>query len=369
MQAARAVAPTEEAVGSLWAKAYEEGMGSSDQAVRAVKDYPGAVRLFLTSLADGDFDSYFQRIGLAGKALARTRRQYEDLILSFHLFEEVSLPCLREHFGGESDEALVALDQLYHNVIAILARAYFQELELEREKFINVLAHDVRNMVAVIMASADVLLEHSKSEKLSPEKSDQFVRQIHGSSVKIANLVAGLLDYGRLKSGAALRLARFNLVSVVADAVRLFLGVAPLPVVVSVNGRPALEAGDLPPIPMTGDPALVTRAVGNYLSNAVKYARATVGVSVEDLGNEVQVVVRDDGPGVLQGEAERIFEDFYTAPGAKSGTGLGLASVRMIAEAHSGRAWAESPPGGGAAFYLVLPKAPEPASSGRAQGQ
>src|SRR3990172_6863712 len=116
------------------------GLKESD---RAIKNFKEAVWLLLTSLSDGDFDLYFNRIDEKGADFAKTKEQYENLILSFHLYEEASFPYLQSSFPGRLNKVLTALDQLYHNVIAILARAYFRQLERERDKFINILAHDL----------------------------------------------------------------------------------------------------------------------------------------------------------------------------------------------------------------------------------
>jgi signal transduction histidine kinase len=79
---------------------------------------------------------------------------------------------------------------------------------------------------------------------------------------------------------------------------------------------------------------------------------------------ELEVAVVDHGPGVAEEERERIFDEFYR-PRAEGrgpvGTGMGLAIVKGIVEAHGGRIWVEETPGGGATFALRLPVAPESA--------
>jgi signal transduction histidine kinase len=71
-----------------------------------------------------------------------------------------------------------------------------------------------------------------------------------------------------------------------------------------------------------------------------------------------QIVVRDNGRGVVPTEQERIFEMFHSVayPGGRKGTGIGLAIVKKIAELHGGRAFVESAPGTGAAFHVLLPR-------------
>ena len=100
---------------------------------------------------------------------------------------------------------------------------------------------------------------------------------------------------------------------------------------------------------------------------AARYTPPGTAVVVSCLGvpgdGEVEVRVADHGPGVAEAEQERIFDQFYRlrAEGRDIGTGMGLAIVKGIVEAHGGRIWVEATPGGGATFALRLPVAPDTA--------
>jgi len=113
-----------------------------------------------------------------------------------------------------------------------------------------------------------------------------------------------------------------------------------------------------------GDRDRVVQIIGNYLSNALRYAptRSTVTLSVAGRGDEVVVTVRDEGPGLPGDQLAHLFDRFYRADPSRSralgGSGIGLAIVRALAEAMGGRAWAESSgPGSGSAFHVALPAA------------
>src|SRR5206468_744771 len=116
------------------------------------------------------------------------------------------------------------------------------------------------------------------------------------------------------------------------------------------------------------DPERLQQILSNLLDNAIKYGRAngTVKVSARVTGaGLVEVCVRDDGPGIQPESLDRVFERFYRADKARSreqgGTGLGLSIVKHLVLAHGGKAWAESIPGQGAAFFFTL-QANTPAS-------
>ena len=95
----------------------------------------------------------------------------------------------------------------------------------------------------------------------------------------------------------------------------------------------------------------------NLIGNAIRYAGGNqVEVCGERRGGNVRLSVRDYGPGVPDGEKERIFELFYRGMTGRNvaGTGIGLATVRKIATLYNGSAWVEDAPGGGSLFIVEL---------------
>ncbi|GAB4212647.1 MAG: hypothetical protein Fur007_05350 [Rhodoferax sp.] len=111
-----------------------------------------------------------------------------------------------------------------------------------------------------------------------------------------------------------------------------------------------------------GEPKLLRRALRNLLENARRHAASAPQVALARVGQQVEVRVCDQGPGVPEALRERIFEPFYRLPGATErdgGVGLGLALVRSIAQRHGGHVHCEANPGGGACFVLTVPADPE----------
>ena len=109
---------------------------------------------------------------------------------------------------------------------------------------------------------------------------------------------------------------------------------------------------------VSGVPKLLRRAIRNLLENARRYSSGPVRVAVVRDGQRAVVRVSDRGPGVPEGERERIFEPFYRLRGAserEGGVGLGLALVRSITQRHHGAVRCEHNPGGGACFVIELP--------------
>jgi signal transduction histidine kinase len=107
-----------------------------------------------------------------------------------------------------------------------------------------------------------------------------------------------------------------------------------------------------------GVPRLLRRVVRNLLENARRYSQGEVLVQLRVEGTRAVMRVNDRGPGVPEGQRERIFEPFYRLPGASErdgGVGLGLALVQSIVQRHGGTVRCESREGGGACFVVTLP--------------
>jgi signal transduction histidine kinase len=96
----------------------------------------------------------------------------------------------------------------------------------------------------------------------------------------------------------------------------------------------------------------------NLIDNALSFARTRVHVEVRREGQDAEVVVSDDGPGITAEDMPHVFERFFTTRGDRRGTGLGLALARAVVEAHAGTIQAQSPPEGGARFVVRLPFTP-----------
>jgi two-component system sensor histidine kinase SenX3 len=118
---------------------------------------------------------------------------------------------------------------------------------------------------------------------------------------------------------------------------------------------------------VAGDPIAVELVFRNLIGNAVRHGGGGkwIGVSAAPFGNGVEIRVSDHGPGIAEGERERIFEPFYRGEATRAqrvhGTGLGLSLVKNTIERYKGTVQVLNSPGGGAQFVVRLPMAAEPA--------
>ena len=110
------------------------------------------------------------------------------------------------------------------------------------------------------------------------------------------------------------------------------------------------------------------QALINLVMNAIqavhKAEQGEVVISTCDLGAELAIRVRDNGPGIPEPLRERIFEPFFTTKAQEGGTGLGLSTTRRIVVAHGGRLTLARAAGAGTVFEMVLPRHPQSTASG-----
>ncbi len=240
-----------------------------------------------------------------------------------------------------------------------------KEADRRKDEFLAMLAHELRNPLAPIRNSVQVLKLIGSSDPMQAQARDLIERQV----AHMARLVDDLLDVSRITRGnILLRKGRLDLVALVRAAVedhRRLLEEAGLDLTVELPDRPLW---------VEGDPTRLAQVVGNLLHNANKFTDAGGKVAVRltaEAGGEGAVLsVRDSGIGLGPDILGRLFEPFSQADRSldrsRGGLGLGLALVKGLVELHGGTVWASSPgPGRGAEFVLRLPLAAPPKEAGR----
>jgi signal transduction histidine kinase len=215
------------------------------------------------------------------------------------------------------------------------------------EAFSYSVAHDLRNLVQTILASAAFLDRESIHW---PPEAQADLRRVLDASRRMSALIGELLDLARSRHGALAR-----------ETVRLDdLARDVMKDLETRNPGRAVAATIEPVPPCEASPTLMRQVLVNLLTNALKFtadrevARIWVGCSTR--GSAVAYYVRDNGIGFRPDQAERLFTAFYRGPGAArfEGTGIGLAIVQSIIEHHGGQVWAEGTEGGGATFYFTV---------------
>lgn len=229
-----------------------------------------------------------------------------------------------------------------------------KKLELVRKEFVANVSHELRTPLSVIKGYVETLVDGDT--EILPADRERFLRTIQRHTERLNSLLEDLLMLSRLESiNPGLKrepiVFRDLIESAMADA----------------RSRPTaavhhLESSVDPEIDKVSlDPLKVSQVFDNLLDNALKYTPkgSRLSVSARLKGREVEVCVRDNGPGIPAEDLPHIFERFYRVDKGRSrdkgGTGLGLSIVKHIIQLHGGRVWAESTLGRGSAFYFTLP--------------
>jgi len=261
--------------------------------------------------------------------------------------------CIHSVDIDERKSAQAALERLNTELEARVAERTheLQQLNRELDEFTHSVSHDLRAPARHVAGFAE-MLEADAAARLSPADHES-IHRIVAASQRMTEMIDSLLAFARLGRNPVRR-ESVDLIQAVLDAQR---DLAP-----DTGGR-AVEwrVGRLPRV--LGDPALLGLALGNLLSNALKYTRGRspatieIGSSPGEHAGEVVVWVRDNGVGFDPSQSVRLFRVFSRlhSDAEFEGTGVGLANVRRIVTRHGGRVWADARIGEGATFYVALP--------------
>lgn len=227
-----------------------------------------------------------------------------------------------------------------------------RELDRAKSDFLAAMSHDFRSPLTVIRGTLELLLSRQPGPLAAPQ--EELARRAQRNVRRLEDFTEELLEMARLEQGGV-QLDREDV-----DAYELVREVVedhrPLAQerrqVVNVE----LDGGD--PI-ISADATRLRHALGNLVSNAIKYAPEDSPITVNAARHDgtLRIRVVDRGPGVAPADRERIFEKFtrVRATRATPGAGLGLAIARSLVELHGGTLRYEDAPGGGAAFILTVP--------------
>lgn len=229
-----------------------------------------------------------------------------------------------------------------------------RRLECQRTQTLTFFAHDMKSPLMGALALTRRLLE-GKEGPLTGRQLENL-EMVASLLERVLTLSIDFLDVARMdQAGFSLPRESVDLGPVFQALVREF-------------GQRAQDKGlyfraelDAPLPEVLGDRQRLMRMVANLLDNAVKYTRAgQVALTVHRRQMELEICVLDDGPGLSQKDQDNLFEKFFRGDAGKDseGSGVGLAAVKAIAQAHGGRvAGKNRPDGPGAMFSIWLPVA------------
>lgn len=246
---------------------------------------------------------------------------------------------------------------------AELHQAYsdLKELDKTKDAFLSSVSHELRTPLTSIRSFSEILLNYDDHR---PETLEEFLAIINRESERLTRLIDDIMDLAKIDARKMewnlQRLAPGAVVRRAAESVRGLLLERGLDLEIDVPaGLPAVEM----------DEDRILQVLSNLLGNAIKFTPRGGSIRIQgayegeqgphDTGGSLHLLVADTGVGIPPGELHRIFERFKqvgdTLTDKPKGTGLGLSICREILTCLGGRIWAESVPGVGSTFHVVVP--------------
>ncbi len=222
----------------------------------------------------------------------------------------------------------------------------------EKNKFLGMAAHDLRNPLSVIQHASKRL---SKGE-LPEDKFQSLLEMIQKSTSSMQHLLNDLLDISAIESGKIqLHKMALNLSDIAKERVAFFSTKAQEKSIELIEKFPESAMVDV-------DPTRITQVIDNLLSNAIKYSpeHFQVTVSIEKEAGKIRLNVIDQGPGINAEDTGKLFKAFnrlgHRTTGGETSHGLGLSICLRIIEVHAGSIAYKNAPESGSHFYFELPR-------------
>jgi signal transduction histidine kinase len=231
-----------------------------------------------------------------------------------------------------------------------------QELAIaskHKSEFLANMSHELRTPLNAILGYTELILDKIYGDV--PEQIQEVLERVEQNGRHLLSLINDVLDLSKIEAGQlTLSLADYSMkevVQTVVTAVESLAAEKNLELKVTVS--PEVDCGK-------GDEQRISQVLMNLVGNAIKFTEGgEVEVEATASNDTFVVSVSDTGPGLSEGDQQRIFEEFHQVDASstrkKGGTGLGLSIAKRIVEMHGGRIWVESTLGKGSTFSFTLP--------------
>jgi GAF domain-containing protein len=237
-----------------------------------------------------------------------------------------------------------------------LAVAYEELKESDRlkDELVQNVSHELRTPLTFVKGYVDLLMDGEMG--LVSSEQQEALHIVAEKTDEITRIIDDIITLQRIDAGN-LQLAESAMADLIKTAVSGHRIVA--------EKKGLTISAELPPAPglVLMDKGRINQVLDNLIANAMKFSPngGVINVGLEDLEDEVRVIVSDQGVGMPKEKQTRIFDRFYQIDGSSrrrfGGTGIGLAIVKRIIDAHHGKIWVESEIDVGSSFHFTLPKA------------
>ena len=227
------------------------------------------------------------------------------------------------------------------------------QLNADKDLFISVLAHDLRNPFGVLLGYTELLSENISNLKIHEIR--KYVNEINKSSHDTYSLLEDLLKWSRVRTGKVpFELQKFNFINICREVIEILR-----PNALKKNIKISCSSNE--EIDFMADAEMIKAVFRNLISNAIKFTECDgiISISARKTDGNIVFTVSDNGIGIEPERLPKLFDiaQFHTTPGTgnETGTGLGLLLCKEFIEKHGGKIWVESHVGKGSTFYFNIP--------------
>lgn len=321
---------------------------AADDVVKRAREAADAVLEVAREKADDNLTSAPAKAEI--DALERQRTVADNLLETERSVEDERLNAEREQI--RLLEKLIPLEREATDRHLLTERRRSDAALAKRDDFLNIVSHDLRNLLSGIVMSSQLLAHQTKDTDQAAPAALQTER-IERYAARMNRLIGDLLDIGSIDAGRlAIVPARGDLALAVRESLDTFQAAAHAKGIV-------LEAANVErPLLADFDHERMLQVFANLITNAIKFTETGGQISVHCKGDPsaIHVAIQDSGAGIPEALLEVVFERFWqVGKSDRRGLGLGLYISRSIVEAHGGKIWVESKVGEGSRFCVELP--------------
>ena len=235
------------------------------------------------------------------------------------------------------------------------------EEKLENRELISNISHDLRTPITAVKGYVEGIMDGVAD---TPEKMDRYIRTIYNKTNEMDRLINELTFYSKINTNRIpYNFNKVNVQSFFGDAAEALENeLTSKGIAFSYDNAVGSD------VTIIADVEQLGRVINNIVGNSVKYMdkdEKKIDLRVRDTGDEVEIVIADNGKGIASRDLGKIFDRFYRADSSRSasqgGSGIGLSIVKKILEDHGGRVWAASQEGEGTEMHFVMRKYQEQA--------
>lgn len=333
------------------------GMTGVDFFMRIKDKYPDALKLILTGYTDIEAVIGAINEGQVFRYVKKPWNPDELETIIREAFEKYELITNNRKLMHSLQEMNATLEEKVKARTLELEKLNerLSELNMEKNRYIGMVAHDLRNPIGVAGSFSEILIDDF--DMIPRETQLEYLGLISDSCDFSLNLIHDFLDVSKIESGVFdLNLTELEYLSFVKKSI------VHEEILAKNKSQEIIISTDLSYIKATFDSNKIQQVLNNLLSNAIKYSfpNTKIVIDISEKDNEIVTKIIDQGQGIPEFELQKLFNPFQTTSvrptDSEKSTGLGLAIVKKIIEAHRGWVKVQSEVGIGSSFYYSIPK-------------